>query len=55
MPAEWRKGKPALNWNLQGTWGKRLKQTWRRTILEAAGKCSKTSSKVASLAGKKIR
>jgi hypothetical protein len=41
--------KQALDWNLQGTRRReRLKETWKRTILEEAGKCDKTWSDIAS-------
>jgi 1,2-phenylacetyl-CoA epoxidase catalytic subunit len=41
--------KQALDWNLQGTRRReRLKETWKRTILEEAVKCGKTWSDVAS-------
>jgi hypothetical protein len=41
----------ALDWNLQGARRRgRSGQTWKRTILEEAGKCSKTWSEIKSLA-----
>jgi hypothetical protein len=39
--------KQALDWNLQGARRRgRLKQTWKRTIMEEAGKCGKTWNQV---------
>jgi hypothetical protein len=47
--------KQALDWNLQGARRRgRPKQKWKRTVLEEAGKCGKTWSKVKRLAGNRV-
>jgi hypothetical protein len=44
--------KQALDWKPQGARRReRLKETWKRTILEEAGKCGKTWSEVERLVG----
>jgi hypothetical protein len=46
--------KQALDWNPQtARRGGRQKQTWKRTILEAAEKCGKTWREFARMAGTK--
>jgi len=42
----------ALDWNKVGAKRRRRqKQTWKRTVLEEAGKCGKTWSEIRRLAG----
>jgi hypothetical protein len=46
--------KQALDWNPQTAGrGGRTKQTWKRTVLEAAEKCGKTWREVKRMAGNK--